>query len=492
MAATMRARSDMTAPSLYRTRHAAKAKGQIGKFSRRHWESRPWASAGPSSTSFRTCEGTPMHRLSLTRLLASTAAAAFLAPSVAAAADADASQPGTTVSDVVITAQRLDAARDTIQPQVGASTYSLSHETIEALPAGENTSLNQVILQAPGVAQDSFGQLHIRGEHNGLQFRLNGVILPEGLSVFSQALSPRLTGNVELITGALPAEYGLRTAGIIDITTKSGAFNNGGSVTLYGGSHSDIEPSIEYGGSSGNLNYFVSRSYLQNGLGIESPDARSDTLHDNTRQFQGFAYLEDILDPNSRVSVILGASDQHFQIPDVSGQTNGGLMVTDPSDPTNTVPLSVNGQTDFPSEKINENQAEATYYGVVSYLHTSDRFTSQVSLFARYSTLKFTPDPVADILYNGVSQLAAKTDVAGGVQAEGVYTLNDAHTLRGGVIVEVDRSSSKTTSQVILLDAASGLELSPTAPFAPNPGPGPFTIVDNGARTAETYSADRK
>ena len=47
-----------------------------------------------------------------------------------------------------------------------------------------------MILQAPGVAQDSFGQLHIRGEHNGLQYRLNGVILPEGLSVFSQALSP--------------------------------------------------------------------------------------------------------------------------------------------------------------------------------------------------------------------------------------------------------------------------------------------------------------
>ncbi len=54
------------------------------------------------------------------------------------------------------------------------------------------------------------------------------MILPEGLSVFSQALSPRLAGNVELITGALPAEYGLRTAGIIDITTKSGASSNGG------------------------------------------------------------------------------------------------------------------------------------------------------------------------------------------------------------------------------------------------------------------------
>ena len=71
-------------------------------------------------------------------------------------------------------------------------------------------------------SQDSFGQIHIRGEHNGLQYRLNGIILPEGISVFGQTLDPRLISSMKLITGALPAEYGLRTAGIIDITTKSG------------------------------------------------------------------------------------------------------------------------------------------------------------------------------------------------------------------------------------------------------------------------------
>jgi len=93
------------------------------------------------------------------------------------------------VGEVVITAKRLDAARATIQPQTGASTYAISAQAIQSMPGGDNAALNQVVLQAPGVAQDSFGQLHIRGEHNGLQYRLNGVILPEGLSVFGQALS---------------------------------------------------------------------------------------------------------------------------------------------------------------------------------------------------------------------------------------------------------------------------------------------------------------
>ena len=99
-------------------------------------------------------------------------------------------------------------------------------------------------MQAPEVAQDSFGQFHVRGEHNGLQYRLNGIILPEGISVFGQSLDPRLISSVTLVTGALPAEYGLRTAGIIDLKTKSGVIDPGGSVSIYGGSHGTVEPSL--------------------------------------------------------------------------------------------------------------------------------------------------------------------------------------------------------------------------------------------------------
>src|SRR5439155_17074550 len=126
------------------------------------------------------------------------------------------------VEEIVVTAQRLDAARSTIEPALGASTYSLPESFIVNMPAGANAQLNQVVLQAPGVAQDSFGQLHIRGDHGNIQYRLNNVILPEGLQVFGQTLSPRLADNIQLITGAVPAQYGLRTAGVLNITTKSG------------------------------------------------------------------------------------------------------------------------------------------------------------------------------------------------------------------------------------------------------------------------------
>src|SRR5258706_790052 len=157
---------------------------------------------------------------------------------------------------IVVSAQHLDEGRSHIQTQTGASTYTIDAGAIAATPGGDNTLLNQVTMQAPEVAQVSFGQFHSRGEHNGLQYRLNGIILPEGISVFGQSLDPRLISSMSLVTGALPAEYGLRTAGIIDITTKSGIQAPGGAVSLYGGSHGTVEPSFNYGGGTWSLNYF--------------------------------------------------------------------------------------------------------------------------------------------------------------------------------------------------------------------------------------------
>ena len=195
------------------------------------------------------------------RVLAATLP--FAAPGAALAQVAD--QPGAALPTIIITAQHLNEERSRIDTQTGASTYTFTSEDIQSAPGGDNVQLNQVMLQVPDAAQDSFGQLHIRGDHNGLQFRLNGVILPDGISVFGQTLPPRMIASLTLITGSLPAEYGLRSAGIVDLTTKAGALQPGGEVSVYGGSHESIEPSFNYGGTVGANTFFVTADYIQIG-----------------------------------------------------------------------------------------------------------------------------------------------------------------------------------------------------------------------------------
>jgi outer membrane cobalamin receptor len=367
--------------------------------------------------------------------------------------------------DIVVTSQRLDEGRSRIQTDTGASTYTVDAAAIAATPGGDNTLLNQVILQAPDVAQDSFGQFHIRGEHNGLQYRLNGIILPEGISVFGQSLDPRFIASLSLVDGALPAEFGLRTAGIISITTKSGVEAPGGAVSIYGGSHGEVEPSFTYGGGAGSFSYLVTGDFLRNDLGIESPDGSSNPIHDHTTQYHGFGYFEDILDDENRVDLMLGSSVGKFQIPDLNGeQPSLGLVV--------------DGVSTYPSQALNENQREVTQFGALSWQHSAGAFDIQSSFIARYSSLTFIPDFPGDLLFTGIAQDAFKQNVAYAVQTDGAYRLNDNHTIRAGLFLQTDHSISDTTSQVLLTNDV-GMQLTDV----------PTPIIDNGSKTEWIESA---
>src|SRR5262249_49692283 len=82
-----------------------------------------------------------------------------------------------TLGTISVTGQ-LDRARNQLSPDIGSSEYIFDRHAIDELPLGDATPLNQVLLQAPGVVNDSYGQLHVRGDHADLQYRINGVILP--------------------------------------------------------------------------------------------------------------------------------------------------------------------------------------------------------------------------------------------------------------------------------------------------------------------------
>src|SRR5499427_7519388 len=189
--------------------------------------------------------------------------------------------------DVVQQTQSLDQRRDgVIMTKAGTSNYQLNAGDIQQIPQANAIQLSDLILQFPGVYQDSqsSGDFHIRNEHANVQYRVNGILLPDGISGFSQILESSFIGSMRLITGALPAQYGLHTAGIIDITAKSGTALAGGSVSLYGGSRQTISPSFEYGGVEGNTEYFATGRYLSTGLGLESPTPSLNAIQDNTQQ----------------------------------------------------------------------------------------------------------------------------------------------------------------------------------------------------------------
>jgi outer membrane receptor protein involved in Fe transport len=298
-----------------------------------------------------------------------------------------------------------------------------------------------------------------------MPFRINGVELPEGINVFGQSLQTRLANSVALITGSLPAQYGLRTTGVIDITTKTGTLAPGGSVTEYGGQQSTIQPSAEWGGTVGQIDFYATGEYLQNAEGLQNPAPTFNAIHDNSTQPKGFAYVSYIFDPTSRLTAILQASRSEFQIPQVVGQT--------PS-----LGLTANGITDFPSANINETQRQINNFSILAWQKRLEDIDFQIAGFTRYSTLYFSPgNPTGDLLFNGIAQTAYRQNWASGVQGDGSWRAAPDHTIRSGFYIQRERSPFNTTSNVLPVDQ-NGAQTSDQ----------PITIFDSGSKTGWIYS----
>ncbi len=261
--------------------------------------------------------------------------------------------------------------------------------------------------------------------------------MPDGLSGFGQFLDASFVGSLRLITGALPAQYGFRTAGIIDIETAS--FDNSGAVSIYGGSRQTTNMSAYYGGKSGSTEYFIAGRGLRNILGIENPTPSLNALHDLTRQERGFAYVSTVIDPTTRVTFIGGSAVNRFQIPNTPNQL--------PS-------FTAFSQQTFDSSMMNENQTERYSFGVLALQKSVADVDLQLSYFTRSASVHFVPDVVGDLMFNGLASDVFRTSTVHGIQSDAAFRINEAHTLRAGTFVRAEKSQVINTYQLLPLDGS--------------------------------------
>ena len=198
-------------------------------------------------------------------------------------------------------------------------------------------------------------------------------------------------------------------------------------------------------------------------MGIENPTGSYHPLHDRTDQGRGFGYISGIIDPTTRVSLILGTSRSQFQIPNSPGRSPG-------------MGLTVDGVSDFDSRNLNENQRQITHYSILSLQEKAGPLDFQLSAFNRYSSVYFTPDPLGDLLFNGIAQTAYRRSIATGTQDDGSFQLNPDVTLRAGLLIQAERSTFATNSQV-LLTGPTGAQLTDQ----------PTSIPDSGGKTGWLY-----
>jgi outer membrane receptor protein involved in Fe transport len=291
--------------------------------------------------------------------------------------------------------------------KTGNSQYTLTQHDIAALPQGSNTPINEVLLQMPGVVQDDEAQVHVEGEHEDLQWRVNGVMMPmDSFTGFGQIFNSFFVQRMSLLDGVLPVTYGYRDAGVLDLVTKNGCSNPGGNVSFYGGQREWLQPSFEYGGCEGKFSYYYTGTFLHNNLAFSSATPGPTPIHNITNQGQGFGYFTYAISPYAKLSLTTGVSVNNSEYPAEPGLTP--MFALQGVNPAN-----------YPSQDIKEGLNQDYYFGILALSGiVGPDINYQVAYTGAYSTIQFNPDPIGDLIYEGGASNAFHSEFDNSLQTD--------------------------------------------------------------------------
>ena len=323
-----------------------------------------------------------------------------------------------------------------------ANAYTVGAPDISNLPQGENTNITDVLAQMPGVAIDQNQQIHIRNtEGPQFQYQIDGVMVPFDINTnppFVSMINPMFIKQLSLLDGILPSRYSYATGGVVDIETKDGAEQPGGSVSLTFGQRDTLEPSAQYAGSIGKFSYYVSALYDEGNTAFSPATSGPNPIHNWTNQGQAFGVFSYALDDNTKISLILSAAASDNQLPNV---------------PNLAPAFSLANVKPFNSADIDSYLNFRDYLAILSLRSApTPDFAYQISYSLHSISQKFRPDNAGELIYQGVASTASHVDLDNTLQGDLTYQLG-SHTLGAGFYFGEYRVTAEDSSLVFPVDA---------------------------------------
>lgn len=351
-----------------------------------------------------------------------------------------------------VAAPKLEDSGPTLSSS-GASDYGITASDITNLPAGEGTTITGALQQMPGVAIDQNQQIHIRNtEGPQFQYQINGILVPLDINTnppFISMINPMFVKQMHLLVGVVPSRYSYATGGIVNITTKDGCEQQGGSAALLVGvvgQRQTLEPRTQYGGCRGNFSYYLSALYNQGNTAFSPATSSPDPIHNETHQGQGFGFFSYDIDSTSRLSLILSAAASRNQLPNV---------------PNLTPQFTLAGVSNYPSSAINSYLNFRDGLAVLAFNAAPTPDLSYQLAYAVHSiTQNFKPDNAGELIYQGVASTAKHQDADNTLEGDLTYTTG-SHTLSSGFYLGVYHVSASDSSLVFPADA-EGNQISDT------------------------------
>ena len=224
----------------------------------------------------------------------------------------------------------VDAAGDLVENDSTFHT-DVDRSLFDKLPLeSASSSVSSLItLSTPGVAADSNGLFHGLGDHAENSFSVDGQPITDQQSkVFSNQIPVSSIENLEVISGAPPAEFGDKTSLVIKVTTRSGqgvTTPHGNVTTSYGSfGTSNLAFDLAYGGQ--NWGNFIAVSGLNTSRFLDPPEFRA--FHDKGNQENFFDRIDFKPSEPDSLQLNVGFTRSWFQNPNTYDNYHFGQ--TDP------------------------------------------------------------------------------------------------------------------------------------------------------------------
>ena len=347
-----------------------------------------------------------------------------------------------------------------IQYKASSETYQLSRKDIEALPKGNNNDVYELLATIPGVAYGGLKQTHIRQDHANQQYRIDGIPIPDTVSgAFADIVPPRAWERADITLGGMEAQYGNKTALLVDITSKSGTKPGFGSMQLFGGSNQTLNPSFEYGGTVGEkVRYYALNSFVTTDRGLEPPTLGYTNNHNQSEKNNTYLRGDYQHDNRNNFSWIFLNAVAKYQIPTIPNlNANAGVLtLLQAQDP---------GFTPGASQNVNQYQKENNQYSHLVWRHdqNASNFSSLGLYFRRgvadFHTPSFDALAYADNVNSAQTANQQRTAYTGGGRLDHTWVSSSQHLVKSGF--QINYTNANNTAQVFAFDTSGGAPAGP-------------------------------
>jgi hypothetical protein len=169
---------------------------------------------------------------------------------------------------------------------------SLIRRSPAAMPG---RAFESIVTSTPGFSQDENGRYHFQGGHSQQLLVIDGQPIGDQIGItFSNSLDPGVAENLTIITGGIPAEYGEKANGVINLTTRSGLGTNGvkGEVSAGGARFDTGSASISAGGGNARFGWFADVDASRSDRFLDP--VSFDNFHNAGNSVRGFIRLDGV------------------------------------------------------------------------------------------------------------------------------------------------------------------------------------------------------